>query len=343
MISWAKLKPSSFNQIPNVLSLSRIFFGLAMPVLLVQSNPRLHIAAFAIFIIGALTDYFDGIIARRYAFQSSFGKFIDPLTDKVLILAPLCAFSYLGVYSPWWIVPIALREIVVTFCRLGWLLEGKVLGAEKLGKYKLGSQVAVITSSFLFFISWEYQLYDWLVDFFRWSTFFLMCVTVILTLVSGFTFLYANRKHFDSVFFAKYTAALGVGFLPAAPGLWGSLLGLGIALLVQWNLLLYLFLFLGFLVIGYWAVNRMGSESGKDPQFVVIDETCGMMLSLIAIPFSWKSVLFGLIFFRIFDILKPFPLRRLEKIPGYWGILFDDLGAGIYTWFVLQVMLSVWS
>lgn len=79
-------------------------------------------------------------------------------------------------------------------------------------------------------------------------------------------------------------------------------------------------------------------ESGrKDPGFVVIDEVAGQMIALIGVPVNWKYLLAGLILFRGFDIVKPFPLRRLEKLPAGTGIMMDDVGAGLYALLLLQL------
>jgi len=81
-------------------------------------------------------------------------------------------------------------------------------------------------------------------------------------------------------------------------------------------------------------------ESGiKDPGFVVIDEVAGQMIALIAVPLHWKYLLAGFILFRSFDIVKPFPLRRLEELPGGTGIMLDDVGAGLYALALLQIWL----
>jgi phosphatidylglycerophosphatase A len=83
-------------------------------------------------------------------------------------------------------------------------------------------------------------------------------------------------------------------------------------------------------------------ESGrKDPGFVVIDEVAGQMIALIGTPVTWKYLLASLILFRGFDIVKPFPLRRLESLPEGTGIMMDDVGAGIYSLLLLQLGLHL--
>jgi phosphatidylglycerophosphatase A len=92
--------------------------------------------------------------------------------------------------------------------------------------------------------------------------------------------------------------------------------------------------------LGIPAATRVARESGvTDPSFVVIDEVAGQLIALIAAPVRWKTLLAGFILFRAFDIVKPPPLRLLEKIPGGAGIMLDDVGAGLYALAVLQVAL----
>ena len=92
--------------------------------------------------------------------------------------------------------------------------------------------------------------------------------------------------------------------------------------------------------LGIPAATRVARESGiTDPSFVVIDEVAGQLIALIAAPVRWKTLLAGFILFRAFDIVKPPPLRLLEKIPGGSGIMLDDVGAGLYALAILQAAL----
>lgn len=85
-------------------------------------------------------------------------------------------------------------------------------------------------------------------------------------------------------------------------------------------------------LIGIPAATRVARASGiQDPQFVVIDEVAGQLLTLIAVPLRWQTFLVGLILFRTFDVLKPPPVRQLERLPEGTGIVLDDLAAGLYA------------
>jgi phosphatidylglycerophosphatase A len=93
-------------------------------------------------------------------------------------------------------------------------------------------------------------------------------------------------------------------------------------------------------LIGIPAATQVARTSGvKDPQFVVIDEVAGQLIALIAAPLAWKTFLTGFILFRAFDIVKPPPVRQLERLPEGTGIVLDDVAAGIYALVVMQLLL----
>jgi phosphatidylglycerophosphatase A len=138
----------------------------------------------------------------------------------------------------------------------------------------------------------------------------------------------------------------GIGHLTPGPGTWGSA-----ATVVLWWLLAHkitpgwqpwaaALLALAAVLIGIPAATRVSRASGrKDPQFVVIDEVAGQLVTLIAAPVAWQSLLLGFILFRAFDIVKPPPVRQLERLPEGMGIVVDDVGAGLYALAVMQIVL----
>jgi CDP-diacylglycerol--glycerol-3-phosphate 3-phosphatidyltransferase len=339
MTLWEKYKFSIFH--PNVLTISRGVIGLSLPFLILQPNPWGHLFGLFLFIMGGVTDYWDGRIARKYNLESSLGRYIDPFSDKILILGPLAAFVTLKFYSVWWIVPIFIREIVVTFCRTGWVMEGKSMGAEKMGKRKFGLQVALVSVSFCYLLlkPFPYFILKWAAGFFYYTLPVLLLIVIYLTLMSGGSFLWNQRALFMSEAFNKYVLAVGVGFLPKAPGTWGSVIGLLLVLLTRWNGILYGLTFIGLIVWGALAYERI-KDPDPDPQYIVIDEVCGIFVTFMLIPMTWFSAILGFVLFRVLDIFKPFPLRSLERIPRYWGIMADDLGAGFYAWIILFLIFK---
>ena len=138
----------------------------------------------------------------------------------------------------------------------------------------------------------------------------------------------------------------GIGRLHPGPGTWGSAAAmlLWAALAHALNPALRLPAVIGLalftVLIGIPAATRVARASAaKDPQFVVIDEVAGQLIALIAVPLAWKTFLAGFILFRVFDILKPPPVRQLEKLPEGTGIVLDDVAAGLYALGVMQLLL----
>ena len=136
----------------------------------------------------------------------------------------------------------------------------------------------------------------------------------------------------------------GAGFCPIAPGTAASFI----------TALLYLFFLHGFswpgqalvivavFLIGVPAASRYSAEVGrKDPGRVVIDETCGQLIALFMLPPDPVVVAAAFFLFRIFDIIKPYPIKKLEGFPRGWGIMADDVGAGLASALVLRLILVI--
>jgi phosphatidylglycerophosphatase A len=144
---------------------------------------------------------------------------------------------------------------------------------------------------------------------------------------------------------------LGSGFSPVAPGTCGSFLGILLILLLSRlevsgvpRMLLFLVLVAGISAAGIWAASRAERVfRRKDPPQVVIDEIVGQLLTfgLIFKHPRFVLLLTGFLFFRLFDIVKPFPIRRLERVPMGVGIILDDLAAGFYASIILLI-LDIW-
>jgi phosphatidylglycerophosphatase A len=138
----------------------------------------------------------------------------------------------------------------------------------------------------------------------------------------------------------------GAGRLKPGPGTWGSTFTVIVWALIIWRIpaasrtWATIIAAAAVTIIGIPAATLVARGAGlKDPQFVVIDEVAGQLVTLIAVPLAWKTFLAGLILFRVFDIWKPFPIRRLERLPEGTGIVVDDLGAGLYALAVMHLLL----
>lgn len=139
---------------------------------------------------------------------------------------------------------------------------------------------------------------------------------------------------------------LGIGFTPLAPGTAASAATVLLwALAARWlqpaaQFPVALGIVCGAIIAGIPCASIVARETGRDdPQIVVIDEVAGQMLTLLLAPVGWKTLLAGFILFRVFDTLKPFPLRRLEKLPEGSGVVMDDVGAGVYGLAIMQLLL----
>lgn len=137
---------------------------------------------------------------------------------------------------------------------------------------------------------------------------------------------------------------LGAGYLPIAPGTWGSaeaiVIAAALVLFVPsqvWPLLFLLTLL--FSIIGIPASTAVSREEKlKDPSIVVVDEIAGQFLTLLFVPLSWIWIVAAFLTFRLFDIVKPYPARQLEALPEGWGIVIDDLVAGLYSGLLLYLL-----
>lgn len=162
-------------------------------------------------------------------------------------------------------------------------------------------------------------------------------------------------------------ATWGVGYAPLAPGTFGSAVGVGIYLLAQsasarvftfavkrgWSVEQYesfrmtfmLLLIAALTLIGIWAASRAEKLlKRKDPGLVVVDEVAGQLIAFLFVPFNsgWWIIIAGFLAFRLFDIWKPYPIRRLEMLEAGLGIMADDVLAGVYAAILLSFMRSIY-
>jgi phosphatidylglycerophosphatase A len=170
-------------------------------------------------------------------------------------------------------------------------------------------------------------------------------------------------------YLALAIATCGVGYLPFAPGTWGSLVGVGIYLLLRLSTFRFIDTFLppdSFLrfmplpiftaaalvlitlitIVGIWAASRTEKLSGrKDPSKVVIDEVAGQLIALLPIvprlDAGWMSIIVAFLLFRLFDIVKPYPARKFEKLESGLGIMSDDIVAGAYAAVGISLIIAI--
>jgi phosphatidylglycerophosphatase A len=143
---------------------------------------------------------------------------------------------------------------------------------------------------------------------------------------------------------AVFLASFGyVGYFPIAPGTAGSLAALALFAVIRWTGMpaVELGAIVAVFVIGVWAAHGTEIALGrKDPGIVVIDEVLGMLITLALLPLSIWGIVLGFLFFRVLDVIKPYPAAQLEHVHGGMGIMADDAVAGIYSHLLLR--LCVW-
>lgn len=140
----------------------------------------------------------------------------------------------------------------------------------------------------------------------------------------------------------------GSGYAPIAPGTAGAIVGC----LMLWGGVQYFginnntnfqLVFLGIIIlttlIGVWVSKALEPEWGEDPSRIVIDEIVGVWINLLFVPLTMQNILMGFVLFRFFDILKPLGIRKMEDFKNGWGVMLDDVAAGIYGNIVLQIIL----
>ena len=133
---------------------------------------------------------------------------------------------------------------------------------------------------------------------------------------------------------------LGTGYSPVAPGTVGS----AVALIVYWclpfqgtgNTIEFFITVAALLILGTWASNEVSNPTDPDPKRITIDEWVGVLITVAFLPATWMWLLSGFLLFRVLDVIKPFYIKKLEKIPGGAGIMLDDVAAGLIGMTILN-------
>jgi phosphatidylglycerophosphatase A len=133
--------------------------------------------------------------------------------------------------------------------------------------------------------------------------------------------------------------AFGAGYAPLAPGTAGSILCLLIVYFFSpVPFLAYLLVLVLLFFLGVYSSSRVEKDLGHDPSIVVVDEVVGMGISLLFLPPNFWLFFMAFLLFRVFDILKPPPINLSQKLPGGWGVMMDDLIAGLYALAVVHII-----
>jgi CDP-diacylglycerol---glycerol-3-phosphate 3-phosphatidyltransferase len=187
--------------LPNKLTISRFILTAVFLGVMFSKVPYHQTFALVLFVAASLTDYFDGMIARRDKLITNFGILMDPLADKILVCSAFIAFVGLRHIPAWMAVIVVARELAITGLRLLAASKNLVLAAEGYGKHKTISQIVAIISVLVLesyqqlgplgrIFGWEVFGQPWV----RWFTTFSLWVAVLLTLISGALYLWRNRS-----------------------------------------------------------------------------------------------------------------------------------------------------
>ena len=191
--------------LPNILTLSRMILTVGFIYCLTQAGLSSIMLAIFFFTCASLTDFYDGYFAKRWNLISNFGKIMDPIADKFLTLAAFFVFARMHIVAEWMFYLILAREILVTGSRLFVMKRGQYLVAEKAGKWKTVLQIVAISVILIFLMLREASPlipgggvlnHNWL-PFWRMGINILMWLTVALTVLSGFSYLWNNSAAFQ--------------------------------------------------------------------------------------------------------------------------------------------------
>ena len=174
--------------LPNKLSIIRMLCIPVIVVLMMVQDRTCQWIALIVFLLASLTDYLDGHIARKYNLVTDFGRFIDPIADKLLVLSTLIMLVYQGFFPPWAVVIILSRELSVDGLRLIAATKHTVIAAGPLGKIKTVSQMILI----VWIMSLQRSVFS------HWTGIVLLVIAVGMTLISGVDYFRRNSSVFES-------------------------------------------------------------------------------------------------------------------------------------------------
>ncbi len=343
--------------LPNILSLTRIVLAPLILYLIVEGSFASLVYAVILFIIGALSDFFDGWAARKIKDVTSWGKFFDPLADKFLITAGFIAFVVLGILPLWMILIIVLRDILTTGFRFYSKKVSAQISTSGSAKWKTLIQMLFISYILVLLLLlrssddkivigfWEYMIWDSPVNY------FVMLLITLFTVWTLVEYLFRNRAMIADMILAargsrriKYgiVSLFGIGFIPFAPGTFGSVVALSVLLLpdsIRFPAILGILI--AAIALAFPLIKEVERSAGPDPGFIVIDEAIGVWLLFLSpyIPMNLTWIIIGFCLFRLFDIIKPFPINRINAKKGALYVIADDVVAAILASIILHLFI----
>jgi len=183
--------------LPNILTTARVILSFVFAVLLLKVGVPSKIAALSVFVVASITDFLDGYYAKKYNLITNFGKIMDPVADKMLILIAFFIFVRMDIMPLWMFIVVFIREVLITALRLVATFKGKILAAENLGKYKTVAQIVAICVILLYVILLEAGVFlsttGFVFCWYRVCIDLMLLVSVFLTLLSGISYLIASK------------------------------------------------------------------------------------------------------------------------------------------------------
>ncbi len=340
--------------LPNLLSTLRIFLSPIFIWLILSDEPVNIGIAIVLFFIAAITDFFDGWIARRYKDVTEWGAFFDPLADKVLTNSALVAFAMKGWIPLWMVFVIIIRDIAVTLLRLYGESVGQPIRTRRSAKWKtLLQMVFILYTLIIYFFLYPLGIHAPLLQhLFQPETLTtLFGIVTAVTLYTAIEYAVSNRPLFQHLWHHKLLplwqqhpisklglSLLGIGYIPALPGTIASAVSLGVWYwLMPIPVVQQLLGIAVLLLLGIFATHRL-RLSHQDPSWVVLDETIGMLIAVLWLPdgFSFLHLLAVFFLFRFFDIWKPPLIQEAEQLP-YVGIFADDILAALAAGIIVAI------
>ena len=192
--------------LPNQLTVLRIILTPVFVYLFLSDNPMYMQISLIVFFVAAITDWYDGWLARKFNYITTWGKFMDPLADKILTSGALFSFVYLGVLDLWMVIAVVIRDVLITGLRLFAEWKNKSFITSKLAKIKTFSQMI-----FLFYLIIVYTLkennylkyaYSKAINILtnEYLIYYLMLAITLFTVITGILYIYQNRLLIKSLF-----------------------------------------------------------------------------------------------------------------------------------------------
>lgn len=340
------------TMVPNIISVSRVLLMPVIIFLIAQASIPSFLTALILFTLAALTDFWDGLLARRLGVSSKFGAFLDPLADKILVLGVLAAFVYNNILPLGLFLIFAMRDIFLTALRSIVAAAGVRWQTSQLAKWKTFLQLLVLYGGFAV-IGARVKFFAVPAPLMQNLFLFMVWPIALLTLYSALDYLLTYQVVLEDMMICKSICTRTVILIIATLGLaWVRLPAPGtiasaLAVFLAWKLPLqstWAGLAIAILAIIGWVYATRAAHilGNQDPSIVVIDEVVAMLFVCFWLQqTTWVGYVLGFLFFRLFDIIKPFPINIIEqKIKGGLGIMLDDLAAAVMAVAATKIVLS---